>query len=291
MPTAGAAGAPAMRGRVCLVTGATSGIGRATAEGLAALGATVLVHGRDLARARRAAGEIRRASGNAEVDHLVADLSSQREVRRLAQEVAERVRALHVLVNNAATITRERSVTVDGVETQLAVNHLAPFLLTTLLLELLRASAPSRVVTVASQVEQSGRMDFADLNRERDGYDPVDTYRQSKLANVLFTRALARRLAGTGVTANCLHPGVIGTALLADFAGVTRWYGRLRMRFENPSPAEGARTSIYLASSPEVEGVSGEYFKDGRVERSSEQSYDVELQERLWRVSEEMVGG
>ncbi|HVZ73439.1 MAG TPA: SDR family oxidoreductase [Polyangia bacterium] len=278
-----------MEGRVCLVTGATSGIGRETALGLAARGATVVVHGRDPARARDAAAEIARATGRPLVAPLVADLSSQAEVRRLAAEVRAKHERLHVLVNNAAIITPTRTTTVDGLETQLAVNHLAPFLLTNLLLDVLKASAPARIVDVASQVESMGAIDFEDLGRARRSYERLDVYAQSKLANVLFTYELARRLAGTGVTANCLHPGVIGTNLLAAYEGRP---GPLKFlsRRGRPTPREGAETSLYVASAPELEGVSGKYFRESREAVSSPRSRDVELAARLWVVSEKLVG-
>src|SRR4029453_16040001 len=201
-----------MSGRVCLVTGASSGIGLETARGLAELGASVVLVARDRERGESARDEVRGDAKGGAIDLLLADLSSRKQVHALAAQVRERYRSLHVLVNNAATIVRAYVETEDGIETQWAVNHLAPFLLTSLLLDLLRASAPSRIVNVASQVEASGSIAFDDVGR-RKRYDRVEAYCQSKLANVLFTYELARRLEGTGVTANCLHPGVIATRL------------------------------------------------------------------------------
>jgi NAD(P)-dependent dehydrogenase (short-subunit alcohol dehydrogenase family) len=288
-----AGGAPAaassMAGRVCLVTGATSGIGRETALGLAERGATVIVAGRDAARGRDAVAEIGRRTGRRDVELLVADLSSQAEVRRLAAEVRGRHDRLHVLVNNAAVITPTRSTTVDGLETQLAVNHLAPFLLTNLLLDVLKASAPARVVNVASQVEGMAVLDFDDLGREKARYERLDAYYQSKHANMLFTFELARRLAGGGVTANCLHPGVIGPNLLVAFEGRPSLLRFLTYR-GRPTAKEGAATSLFVATSPTLEGVSGRYFRDSAVARSSPRSLDAAVAARLWEVSEKLTG-
>jgi NAD(P)-dependent dehydrogenase (short-subunit alcohol dehydrogenase family) len=277
-----------MTDRVCLVTGATSGIGRETALGLAEHGATVIVAGRDAARARDVTAEIGRRTGRP-AEAMVADLSSQADVRRLAAEVRARHPRLHVLVNNAAVITPRRASTVDGIETQLAVNHLAPFLLTRLLLERLEAGGDARVVNVASQVEARGVVDFDDLGRERRPYERLDAYCQSKLANVLFTYELARRLAGTGVTANCLHPGVIGTNLLVAFEGRPAPL-RFLTRRGRPGPKEGARTSLFVATSPTLDRVSGRYFRDCAEAPSSPRSRDPDVAARLWQVSERLTG-
>ena len=279
---------PSLAGRTCVVTGATSGIGRATAWELAKLGARTFVVGRDAARARRTRNEIARATGNDEIEFVVADLSSTASVRGLATELLARAPRLDILVNNAATLPRSRQTTVDGLEMQLAVNHLASYALTRLLLPRLIATAPARIINVASQVESWGRIDFGDLQRER-GYDHLDAYAQSKLANVLFTYELARRLEGTRVTANCLHPGVIATKLLADFNGRPRALG-FALRFTHPGPEAGARTSVRLAADPMLAGVTGRYFRDGREAQSSPASYDVALARRLWDVSAQLVG-
>ncbi|HVR03369.1 MAG TPA: SDR family oxidoreductase [Polyangia bacterium] len=281
--------ASSMAGRICLVTGATSGIGRETALGLAERGATVILAGRDATRGRDAVAEIGRRTGRRDVELLVADLSSQAEVRRLAAELRARHDRLHVLVNNAAVITPKRSTTIDGLETQLAVNHLAPFLLTNLLLDVLKAGAPARIVNVASQVEGMAVLDFDDLGREKGRYERLDAYYQSKHANMLFTFELARRLAGTGVTANCLHPGVIGTNLLVAFEGRPAPL-RFLTRRGRPGPKEGAATSLFVATSPTLEGVSGRYFRDSAEARSSPRSLDAAVAARLWEVSEKLTG-
>ena len=278
-----------MTGRVCLVTGATSGIGRETAIGLAERGAKVIVAGRDHARGRETVAEIAQRTGRRDAEHVVADLSSQAQVRRLAAELRAKHERLHVLVNNAGVITPKRATTVDGIETQLAVNHLAPFLLTHLLLDVLKASAPARIVNVSSQVERLGVVDFDDLGRERRPYERLDAYNQSKLANVLFTTELARRLAGTNVTANCLHPGVIGTNLLVAYEGRSAPL-RFLTRRGRPGPKEGAATSLFVATSPALDGVSGRYFRESAESRPSPRAEDAAVAARLWAVSEQLTG-
>jgi len=316
--------------RIFVVTGASSGIGLATAEGLAREGQRrrlVLVC-RDPARGRAAVDRVRRAGGagtGQNVELLVADLSSLRSVRRLATELAERYARLDVLIHNAGVITADRRLTEDGIETQLAVNHLAPFLLTQLLRAPLAASGTGRVVVVASQVERHGSIRFDDLQGEQ-RYDALEAYYQSKLANVLFTYALAERWAGDTVTVNCLHPGVVRSNLLAAFkaagrrqaaagagpapgvgdalrAGVRLGLRAIRSRVErfvprvpDPdddgplTPAQGAKIPIHVATAPELAGLSGRYFREGGEARTSPQSYDVATRERLWSVSAGLVG-
>jgi NAD(P)-dependent dehydrogenase (short-subunit alcohol dehydrogenase family) len=277
-----------MLGRTVVVTGGTGGIGRATAMGLARMGANVAITGRNAARGEAAAREIREATG-AQVDVLVADLSSQSEVRRLAAEALERLPRIDVLVNNVGGYWDSRHVTADGLERTFAVNHLAPFLLTNLLLERLGESASARVVTVASHAHAQGRIDFDDLQAER-AYSGARAYNQSKLANVLISYELARRLRGSGVTANALHPGVVSTAFGAEDPGHTQ---RLLVPLLRPfmkSPARGAATSIHLASAPELEGVTGRYFANSAPKRSASRSYDDALAGRLWRLSADLVG-
>jgi retinol dehydrogenase 14 len=283
------AGTPCMAGKTVLVTGGTSGIGRATALGLAALGARVAITGRDIRRAEAAAVEIRGATGNPVVDAFGADLSSQAEVRRLASEVLDAYPRLDVLVNNVGGFWATRHVTADGLERTFAVNHLAAFLLTDLLLGRLKASTPARIVTVASNAQSLGTIDFADLQGER-GYSGQTAYNQSKLASVLFTYELARRLDGTGVTANVLHPGVVNSSFGAeDPSRIFKLLVPLWRPFMKTSQ-QGAATSIRLASSPEVEGVTGTYFADGRPQRSSKASYDEGSAGRLWQVSTLLAG-
>jgi NAD(P)-dependent dehydrogenase (short-subunit alcohol dehydrogenase family) len=275
-------------GRVILVTGATSGIGQVAAGELAARGARVIVHGRDAARAEQTRKGIVERVPRASVEVVLADLSSQAEVRRLAQEVQDRFPRLDVLVNNAGATFGRRLETVDGLEMTFALNHLAPFLLTNLLLETLRKNAPARVVTVASGAHQRAVLDFDDLqNRRR--YSGFRVYGQSKLCNLYFTYELARRLEGTGVTANALHPGFVATNFGRSDGGLMSLVMPIAHRFAI-SPEKGARTIVYLAASPEVEGVSGKYFFEERPVRSSPASNDAEAARRLWDVSARLTG-
>lgn len=277
-----------MAGKSVLVTGGTGGIGKATATGLAALGARVGITGRDQARTEAAAASIRAALGSPAVDAFAADLSVQAGVRRLAAQVLDTYPRLDVLVNNAGGFWAHRHVTADGLEHTFALNHLAPFLLTSLLLDRLTASAPARIITVSSGAHARARIDFDDLQGERD-YSGQRAYSQSKLANVMFTYELARRLDGTGVTATVLHPGVVRTsfgaedqaAYLAAMIGVARLFMK--------TPAQGASTPIYLASSPQVEGITGRYFVDGKPKTSSKASYDIAAAARLWQVSADLT--
>jgi len=275
-----------LTGKVCLITGASSGIGRETALGIARLGATTVLLCRDASKARAARDEIRARSGNAAISILLADLASQVSIRSAAAEFLHTYGVLHILINNAGVVLRHRVMTEDGYEMTFAVNHLAPFLLTNLLLPALRAGAPSRIITVSSQAERAGRIDFDDLHGVR-RYRGVRAYAQSKLANVLFTYELAERLHGTGVTANCVHPGGVATGIVRDYPAWVQWLWRRHF----VTPEVGARTSIYLASSPDVEGVTGCYFEPpNRVAKSSPRSYDVATRERLWALSAELTG-
>jgi NAD(P)-dependent dehydrogenase (short-subunit alcohol dehydrogenase family) len=276
-----------MTGRVCVITGASRGIGTASAEALAGLGASLVLVCRQQADGDKVAGEISRRSA-AMPDVVAADLSSQTEIRRAAAEIRERHPAVHVLINNAGVFTRRRQLTVDGLEQQFAINHLAYFLFTNLLLDGLRAGAPSRIINVSSGAHSGSHLDFADLQGER-SYDGNRAYSQSKLANILFTYELARRLRGTGVTANCLHPGVIATRLLADYMGVPAAGDALARTF-GAKPEKGAETIVYLASSQEVEGVTGKYFVNKRPVTSSRESNDEAAARRLWDVSERLTG-
>jgi NAD(P)-dependent dehydrogenase (short-subunit alcohol dehydrogenase family) len=283
-----------MRGRVCVVTGAGRGIGEATATALARLGATVVMLVRDARRGETARDDVARASGSPLVATVAADLASLAAVRAAAAAIAARHPAVHVLVNNAGVNLARRAVSADGFELTLAVNHLAPFLLTRLLLPALRRGAAevgdARVVTVTSEFERFGRVAFGNLQGER-RWVGLLAYTQSKLANVLFTYELAARLAGTGVTANCVYPGLVATDLMRDRLWWSpRWlralWGKVLL-----TPQEGARASVYAATAPELAGVTGQCFdRHGQRVRTSRRSYDVAARERLWRVSEELTG-
>lgn len=275
--------------RVCLITGGTRGIGRVTARAVAQNGLRVVIVARDEERARAVTESIRTQTGSPAVDYLLADLSSQEQVRRLADEFARRYGRLDVLVNNAGAIFTTRQITVDGIERTFALNHLAPFLLTNLLLDTLKASAPSRVVTVSSVAHRGAHMRFDDPQFERRPYRAFAAYSQSKLANLLFTYELARRLGGTGVTANALHPGVVASNFGRSNGGIWPALFTLSRPFMI-SAERGAQTSIYLATAPEIEGITGEYFAHCRPSRSSAASYDVESQRRLWEMSERLTG-
>jgi len=278
-----------MHGKVCIVTGANSGIGKATALGLAQLDATVVMVCRDKVKGEEAQNEIKEKSGNDAIDLILADLSSQESIRQLAENIQQRYQQLHVLINNAGVVNLTRRETSDGYEMMFAVNYLAPFLLTSLLLEKLKASAPARIVNVSSDSHQAGYIKMEDLQSEKQ-YKFMRSYGQSKLALVLFTYELARRLQGTGVTANCLHPGFVATNIGQNGVGsVGRSIVKLIFSRLGISPEEGAKTSIYLASSPEIEGVTGKYFAKSIPVRSAPISYDETLQRQLWEESAKLV--
>ena len=278
-----------MQGKVCIVTGANSGIGKATALGLAQMGATVVMVCRNQSKGEEAQNEIKEKSENDAIDLMLADLSSQESIYRLAENVQQHYQQLHVLINNAGVANLSRRETVDGLEMTFADNYLAPFLLTNLLLDKLKTSAPARIVNVSSGSHQSGYIKMDDLELEK-GYRLMRAYGQSKLALVLFTYELARRLQGAGVTANCLHPGFVATNIGQNGVGsVGRSIVKLIFSRLGISPEEGAKTSIYLASSPEIEGVTGKYFIKSIPVRSAPISYDETLQRQLWEVSAKLV--
>jgi retinol dehydrogenase-14 len=284
-------GAAPMGDQTVVVTGANAGVGRETAAGLVDLGARVVLTARDEAKGADAAERIRARGGPGTVEVAVLDLASFASIRRFARETAPRLGRLDVLVNNAGLVQLDHTVTEDGFETTFGVNHLGHFLLTTLLLDQLRASAPARVVVVSSVAHRSARagLDFDDLQAER-AYSPVGAYNRSKLANLYFTWELARRLAGDGVTANALHPGFVGSRLGRDGDGGL--LGDMVMTLARPfaiSPARGARTSVYLASSPAVAAVTGKYFVRCRERRPARVATDDDAARRLWAVSEELV--
>jgi NAD(P)-dependent dehydrogenase (short-subunit alcohol dehydrogenase family) len=280
-----------MKGKTVLVTGANQGIGKATAIALAHKGAAVVIVARNAEKGRTALAEVAAAAevgGAPEPELVVADLSSQAEVRRAAAEFKGRHARLDVLVNNAGVYVPDRHVTADGIEESFGLNHLGYFLLTRELLDLLKRSAPSRIVNVSSEAHRGAKMHWDDLQFSAHGYRGFKAYGQSKLANVLFTYELARRLVGTRVTANALHPGVIGSGFGQTYGGALSVLVKIARPFML-TPEEGARTSVYLASSPEVEGVSGKYFSKCKPLRSNAISYDEASQRKLWALSEQLV--
>jgi NAD(P)-dependent dehydrogenase (short-subunit alcohol dehydrogenase family) len=276
-----------MKNKICLITGATSGIGQAAATALAQMGATVTIVGRDEERCQNTVARIQRETGNFHVNYLLADLSVQAHVRQLAENFKARYKHLDVLVNDAGAIFLRRQLSADGIEMTFAVNHLAYFLLTNLLLDTLKASAPTRVVNVASNSHLGQHLDFENLQLEH-GYNPMRAYGRSKLCNLYFTYELARRLNGTGVTVNAMHPGFVHTNIAANNGWLVRLFLPLIHR-NSLTPEQGARTVVYLASSPDVETVTGKYFVREREVASDPVSYDEEAAKRLWEVSEEMT--
>jgi NAD(P)-dependent dehydrogenase (short-subunit alcohol dehydrogenase family) len=280
-----------MEGKTVIITGGNSGIGKATAIALAGAGARVVITARDLDRGRVAVTDIAAASGSDAVELVVFDLADLSSVRAGAADLLERCSRIDVLVNNAGLILSERSLSADGYESTFAINHLGPFLLTELLRQRLIDSAPSRIVNVASTAHNFARrgMVFDDLMAER-SYKQMEVYGRTKLANILFTIELADRLSGTGVTANSLHPGSVATGYArdGDTTGFLAWGVKVYAPF-SLTPEQGARTSVYLASSPEVEGVTGKYFAKSRQKTPSANARDREAAARLWEISERLV--
>jgi len=277
-----------MRGKTCVITGATSGIGYETAKALAAMGASLVLVGRNEQKSIRTVDRLTELTGNDNIEYLLADLSVQQDIRWLAGDIRERYQQVDVLINNAGAIFFSRKETADGLEMTFALNHLGYFLLTNLLLDVLKHSAPARIVNVASAAHQGASLDFEDLQRTGH-YSAMNVYGQSKLANLLFTYELARRLQGTQVTVNAMHPGFVGS----NFGKSSGLLGKLLMPVLHlfaRSPRKGAETVIYLASSTAVEGVTGQYFIDKEPAKSSPASYDTETAQKLWRVSEELTG-
>jgi len=267
-----------MQGKICMITGANSGIGKETAVGLAKQGATIILVCRDAAKGEAALKEIKERTGNSAIDMLLADLSSQQAIQDLVKDFKSKTQKLHVLINNAGIVLSKRSLSADGIETQFAVNHLAPFFLTNLLLDVLKASAPARVVNVSSAMHKWATLD--DLQSEKK-YGAFSTYGKSKLALTLFTYELARRLQGSGVTVNAVHPGVVKTNLGRDM----NWFSRGFSKIFFKSPVKGAATSIYVASSPDVEGITGKYFANKKETPSSQLSYDESAAKQIWDLS------
>jgi NAD(P)-dependent dehydrogenase (short-subunit alcohol dehydrogenase family) len=278
-----------MDGKICMVTGGTSGIGYYTAQEIARMGGTVVFIGRDQAKCENAVRMIQTESGNPAVDYLLADLSSQAQIRSAAAQFNVKYHQLDVLVNNAAGVSLRRKISVDGIERTFAVNHLAYFLLTCLLIEALKHSPSARVVNVSSGSHYGEQLDFDNLQLVK-SYTIYRAYGRSKLANVLFAYELARRMAGTHVTSNALSPGMVATDI---WKKVNRFLTPLInpvIQHIGQPPLEGAQTSIYLATSPEVEGVTGKYFADCKPVHSSANSYDLEAAKRLWEVSAQLTG-
>ena len=274
-----------MEDKICIITGANSGIGKATALGLAKMGAVVVMLCRNKETGEVAQKEIISESGNEIVDLLICDLSSQKQIRSFVDEFKQKYQNLHVLINNAGVMAAKRKLSVDGFEMNFAVNHLAPFLLTNLLLDMLKKSTPSRVVNVSSGSHRMAKIDFDDLQSEKKKHRLFRVYGKSKLAFMLFSYELSRILDGTGVTVNTLHPGVANTNLGREMSKIGQGFGKLFFK----SPEKGAETSIYLASSPEVEGVTGKYYIKKQQRESSEESYNEDYAKRLWEISAKLT--
>ena len=278
-----------MTGKLALVTGATNGIGKAAAIGLAKAGAQVIVVGRNEQKTKAVVNEIQAVTKNASVDMLLADLSSMQQVHQLAANFKRHYDHLDILVNNAGGVFSERTETVDGYELTFALNHLAYFLLTNLLLDTLKANAPARIINVASEVHERGTINFDDLHhKKRYGVAGFSVYAQSKLANVLFTYELARRLQGTSVTVNAMAPGNVASGFGHNNKGIMNFIATL-IHLRARTPEQGAETILYLATSDEVEGVSGKYFQDNQAVQSSPESYDDDIALRLWNESLRLV--
>jgi NAD(P)-dependent dehydrogenase (short-subunit alcohol dehydrogenase family) len=276
-----------LTGKTCIVTGGSTGIGHETALGLARVGAHVLVVCRNRARGERSVERIRKETGSESVDLMLADLSAQASVRRLARDILERHPEIHVLVNNAGVYRTRRELTEDGIESTLATNHLGPFLLTNLLLERIVASAPARIVNLTSDLHRRARVDLDDLGLER-RFSGTRAYMQSKLANLLFNHELARRLAGREIEVNAVHPGAVATEIGQGDGGLVAAFFRLGRPFLL-KPARGAETPLYLAASDEVKGVSGRYFIKCRQVEPSDDARDDDLARRLWEASKKLV--
>jgi len=277
-----------MKGKVCLVTGATAGIGEAAALLLAKLGATVVGVGRNPSKIDNSTQMIKEKSGNPDIAFLKADLSSQKDVRELAQQYKNQYGRLDVLVNNAGATFAERQESIDGIEMTIALNHLGYFLLTNLLLDLLEKSAPARVINVSSSLHKMGKLDFKDIPFEN-GYSRSKAYQRTKLANIAFTYELARRLSNQSVTVNAMNPGLVATNVGNAAGGFTAIVKGIVDKIGAITPEEGARTIIYLASSPEVTGVSGRYFVKENSVPSSKITYDLEFCRRLWELSDSLT--
>lgn len=279
-----------MKNKVCLVTGANSGIGKETAKTLARMGAFVVMLCRNKERAKRARQEIIDETGHTGVEVILADLAHQYDIRQAAKQFREKFEALDVLINNAGIIPSKREETPEGIEKTLAINHLGPFLLTNLLMEPLKNAGRARIVNVTSEVHRMGAPIFDIDNLQlQTGYSPMKAYGLSKLCNIMFTHELAKRLDGTNITTNCLHPGVVNTRLASDASWIMKLFYFIGTPFMR-SPENGAQTSLYLATSEEINGVSGQYFKNKKITDPASIAFDDELTEKLWLKSEALTG-
>ncbi|MBC7474550.1 MAG: SDR family oxidoreductase [Candidatus Sericytochromatia bacterium] len=281
-----------LKNKICIVTGANSGIGKVTALEIAKMGATVIMVCRSKEKGEKALEEVKNISNNKNVELMLCDFASQKSIRDFAEQFKSKYKSLHILVNNAGLIISDKSITKDGIESTFAINHLGYFLLTNLLLDLLKSSEPSRIVNVSSDGHKIGHIDFDDLNYEHKKYSSMKAYCDSKLANILFTKELSKRLKGTNVTANCLHPGAINSNFAYNMTGFMGNIVKLIKPLLNivlTTVEKGAETQIFLATSPEVEGVTGEYFSKKRIASTNNEAKDKNVAERLWQVSEDMV--
>lgn len=274
-----------MNGKVCIVTGGNTGIGKETARGLAQRGAKVVLACRDTARGEAARDDIARSTGRKDVEVIALDLGSKASIRAFGERFRATHERLDVLVNNAGVWRSSRGTTEEGLEATFGVNHVGTWLLTQDLLPLLKKSAPSRVVVLSSKLHYRGRMDWEDLQFERRKYGTTAAYAQSKLANVLFTKALARRLEGTGVTVNAVHPGVVRTELMRDYPKLLVKIFTLFLL----TPEQGAECSLHVATAPELAGVTGEYFEKSRIKPAAAEALDEAAQERLWALTEALA--
>lgn len=282
-----------MEGKICLITGSNSGIGKATAIGLAKMGATIVMACRSKKKGEDALQEIKTKSGNNKIDLMIVDLSSQKSIHNFVKNFKKHYNKLHVLINNAGVHCFKREETIDGFEMNFAVNYLAPFLLTNLLLDVIKASAPARIINISSRYHRYATLEFEDLQSKKSYKFSYKTgaiaYCKSKLALTIFTYELARKLEGTGVTVNCLCPGVVRTNLIKEKIPLPiKILSHLMVH--QKTPEEGAETPIYLASSPDVEGITGKFFVDKKIMPEYQSCYNRRTAQRLWEISEKLTG-
>jgi len=276
-----------MKNKICIVTGANSGIGYETALSFAKQGAKLLMVCRNKEKGTIALNEVKSASQNNDIELIIADFSSQKDIRRAAQEINNKYQSIDILINNAGAIQDLRNETVDGYETTFATNHLGYFLFTNLLLDKLKTAPKARIINVASSAQQMGKLNFDDLHL-KNGYTPMKAYAQSKLANIVFTYELAKRLKNTNITTNCVHPGVVRTGFAKDSKGIVKFFFSLAKPFMR-NAVKGAETMISLSTSPELEGVSGNFYFDKKIKKSIPDSYNDLIQKRLWEESEKLT--